>query len=308
MHWKGNAKNYDRGKQPMPNTIEEKDWTLLLQRIKDGKCTPFVGAGACYGVLPLGSDVAREWVNEFAYPLKDCDDLVKVAQFLAVQYDPMFPKEKILERLQGAALPDFHAPDEPHAVLADLPLPVYITTNYDEFLVQALKNRDKDPKRELCKWNKYLKDRPSFFDSGFRPTAANPVIFHLHGHNEVPESLVLTEDDYLSFLVNISRDQNLLPPRIQEALAGTSLIFLGYRLADWDFRVLFQGILSSYESTLRRISVTVQLPPGQQELKGYQEKYFGEISKGMRVYWGTAREFAAELRSRWEQFKKEHPK
>ena len=37
----------------MSNTLEDKDWDLLLRRIKAGKCTPFLGAGAAYGVLPL---------------------------------------------------------------------------------------------------------------------------------------------------------------------------------------------------------------------------------------------------------------
>ena len=32
----------------------------------------------------------------------------------------------------------------PHAVLADLNLPTYLTTNYDEFLEEALKARDKN--------------------------------------------------------------------------------------------------------------------------------------------------------------------
>ncbi len=43
----------------------------------------------------------------------------------------------------------------------------------------------------------------------------------------VPESLVLTEDDYLDFLaLAISRDPGLLPHPIQRALAGTSLLFV----------------------------------------------------------------------------------
>ena len=75
----------------MPNTLGERDWDLLLRRIKAGKCTPFLRAGACYGVLPLGSHIAQEWAEEHDYPLEDCGDLARVAQFLAVQYDPMFP-------------------------------------------------------------------------------------------------------------------------------------------------------------------------------------------------------------------------
>ena len=292
----------------MPNTLEEADWDTLLRRIKRRKCTPFLGAGACCAVLPLGSDIAQEWAQKYCYPLKDPGDLVKVAQFLAVERgDPMFPKEEILDQFfTGVAPPDFTDPDEPHGVLADLPLPIYMTTNYDDFMVQALKSRNKDPKRELCCWNKYLKDQlkdqPSIFESepGFDPTPANPVVFHLHGHDDVSESLVLTEDDYMDFLVNISRDQDLLPPRIQRALTGASLLFIGYRLADWTFRVLFRGLITSTEPSLRRISVTVQLPPASTEVQKYMDKYFNRID--LRVYWGTAREFAAELRRRWEEF------
>jgi hypothetical protein len=294
----------------MPNTLEERDWKLLLRRIKDGKCTPFLGAGACFGALPLGGQIAQKWSQEHDYPLEDCHDLARVAQFLAVQYDPMFPKEEILEQwFKEVAPPDFTEPDEPHSVLADLPLPVYMTTNYDDFMVQALERRNKDPKRELCRWNQLVKGQPCIFESkpGFRPTAANPVVFHLHGHDKVPESWVLTEDDYLDFLVNISRDQALLPPRIQEALTGASLLFIGYSLADWDFRVLFRGLVMSTESSLRRISVTVQLPPQstdalestRQPVQEYLGEYFSKID--MRVYWGTAREFAAELRRRCQE-------
>jgi hypothetical protein len=287
----------------MPKTLEERDWNLLLRRIKAGKCTPFLGAGACFGAIPLGSRIAEKWAQKHDYPLEDCRDLARVAQFLAVQYDPMFPKEEILERFfRNVDPPDFTQPDEPHGVLADLPLPIYMTTNYDDFMVRALRSRHKDPKRDLCRWNKLVKDQPSIFESepGFNPTPANPVVFHLHGHDEVPESLVLTEDDYLDFLVNISRDQTLLPLRIQRALTGASLLFIGYRLADWSFRVLFRGLVSSMEASLRRISVAVQLSPEDQNVQNYLADYFGNIN--VKVYWGTAREFSAELRERWEGF------
>ena len=70
---------------------------------------------------------------------------------------------------------------------------------------------------------------------------------------------MLTEDDYLDFLVAIARDAALLPHQIQRALAGTSLLFVGYRLADWDFRVIHRGLVAATEASLRRLSVTVQL-------------------------------------------------
>ena len=111
-------------------------------------------------------------------------------------------------------------------MLADLPLPVYMTTNYDDFMVQALKRCYRDPRRELCRWNESLDGEESVFDTDFTPTPANPVVYHLHGHT-IPESLVLTEDDYLSFLANIARNPKLLPVPIQRALDRSTCLFIG---------------------------------------------------------------------------------
>ncbi|HEU0021577.1 MAG TPA: SIR2 family protein [Dehalococcoidia bacterium] len=184
-----------------------------------------------------------------------------------------------------------------------------MTTNYDEFMVQALASQHKDPRRELCQWNELVRGSPSVFDAGssYDPTPANPVVYHLHGHNRVPESMVLTDDDYLDFLVRISSREALLPHQIQRALTGSSLLFVGYSLSDWTFRVLYRGLVSATEKSLRRISVTVQLPPPSgddpevgQNIQNYMDQYFG--STDMKVSWCTAREFCAELKRRWDNF------
>jgi hypothetical protein len=283
---------------PPPGGLTEDDWELLLGRIRAGNCTPFLGAGVHAGVLPLGSEVARKWSREYGYPLDDTYDLARVAQFLAIRRnDAMFPKEEIVETL-GDVDPDFRGRDEPHAILADLPLPVFMTTNYDDFMFQALQHAGKDPKWEICRWNRSpaLQAQRPVLTPAFTPTEANPVVFHLHGHLTVPESIVLTEDDYLDFLVAVSAEPKLLPHQIRRALAGASLLFIGYRLADWNFRVLHRGLVIAGEQSLRRLSVTVQLRPTDPE-REYLEKYFGALN--VRVYWGSAREFATELRRRW---------
>ena len=298
----------------MSTKLEDRDWDLLMRRIRIGKCTPFLGAGAAYGVLPLGGQIAQEWATEFKYPLEDATNLPRVATYLAVQYDAMYPKEMLLKKLfQTPKEPDFRQPGEPHATLASLPLPMYMTTNYDPFMTRALKAAGKKPRRELCRWNEFIKDQPSIFDKdpGFEPSPEEPIVFHLHGHDECTESVVLTEDDYLDFLVSISKDDNLLPHQVRRYLAGTSLLFVGYSLADWNFRVLFRGLVTSAEKSLRRISLTVQLPPtpdpsmpgaNQSDVQTYLSKYFDQID--IRVYWGTAHEFMTELGTRWEEFLK----
>ena len=119
--------------EEQPPTLKEKDWTILLQAISMGKCTPFLGAGACHGLIPLGAEIAREWARLYSYPMDDDYDLARVSQFIATEYNPAFPKDSIMQRFRNHTLPKSIDPCEPHKVLANLPLPVYITTNYDDF-------------------------------------------------------------------------------------------------------------------------------------------------------------------------------
>lgn len=286
----------------MPGSLTDREWEILVQRIKSKNCTPFLGAGAAYGVLPLGADIARDWAQKYEYPLEDPSNLIAVAQFVALTNDPMTPKEEIVRMFEAnGKVPDFSDSTEPHRVLAELPLPLYITTNYDDFMKRALIRRDKDARQELCRWNRAVSDHPSSLDEGFVPTVANPVVFHLHGYNPIAESLVLTEDDYMDFLVNISRNDQLLPKPIQKALTGSSLLFIGYRIADWNFRVLLRSLAGFLESGLRRTHFAVITPPTaaeamKQKAQDYLSEYYENID--VRVYWGTAREFAADLQKR----------
>ena len=285
-------------------SVTDDDWDTLLERIAEDKCTPFLGAGASAGRLPLGRHIAEQWADQYGYPLEDRHDLIRVAQFLATQRDAMFPKSRVKAFFADVEPPDFDEPSEPHGVLADLPISVYLTTNYDDFMVQALRARNRDPAQEFCRWTSRPSVRrlPSVFDrpDGFRPTVANPLVFHLHGRVDVPESLVLTEDDYVDFLVNVAQKPEVIPPRIQEALADSSLLFVGYSLADWNFRVLYRGLVELTDPSGRYGSVTVQLPPASEvaapQAEQYLDSYFRK--KQVSVYWGDAQSFTVELRRR----------
>jgi hypothetical protein len=286
--------------------LTERDWNLLLKRIADGKCTPFIGPAINQPYLPTRRAIATRWASEFGYPLEN-GDLARVTQYLAVENHRYFPHDEMQKQIEALLKPDFNQPEQPHAVLADLPLPIFITTNYDNLMMEALAQRRKEPHRELCRWNPYLlRSHPSILETGYQPTAANPLVYHLHGHIESPESLVLTEDDYLDFLVNISSNEYNLPPRIQQALTDSSLLFIGYQPGDWDFRILFRGLVAAAQGDLRRISVTVQMPPlpedaaepTREKVQDYLNKYIDLTDRQMKVYWGTAEQFIMELNRR----------
>src|SRR5260370_40183329 len=75
-----------------------------------------------------------------------------------------------------------------------------------------------------------------------KPSIDRPVVFHLHGHESNLKSMVLTEVDYYDFLINWFQDQTMIPPFLQKALARTSLLFVGFRMPDMIFLVLFRSV------------------------------------------------------------------
>ena len=287
--------------------LREGDWKVLINRINEKKCTPILGTGMRSSVVTLRSKIAQEWAREEGYPLEDSNNLARVARFISLTYDPDYTRRKLVEQMATITPPNYKDPDNSYKILADLPLPVYITTGYDDFMFQALKQADKDVKSEVCRWNKFLTEDPSLFSNGYTPSPANPVVFHFHGVTNNLDSLVLTEDDYFEFLMNVSKDRTLIPSRIEKAMTGSSLLLLGFRLSDWDFRVMFHLLASYLEIATSRTHVAVQIAPIADEapedqrkrVQGYLDLYFEKYKKlDIRIYWGTCREFLQELRDR----------
>ena len=294
--------------------LREADWESLIKRIKEKKVTPFLGSGSFPKGLSFRSETARRWADEEGYPWEDRDNLARVSRYIAVNSDDNITKSRLVDELAKLPPPDFETdPYEPHRVLSELNLPLYITTNYDDYMMRALKRRELDAKQEVCRWNQMLEDTTSVFDDNFEPTPAQPVVFHFHGYTENSDSLVLTEDDYFQFLINVSTEAGtkVIPSRIQKALSRTSLLLLGYQLDDWDFRVMFHLLASTFLKRSGMSHVCVQVEPLSNEapadqkdraqafLQTYFERYKASIK--FRVYLGTCQEFVKELKDRWEK-------
>ncbi len=200
-----------------------------------------------------------------------------------------------------------HKRDNPLCLLAELPLPIYLTTSFASSLEEALRAAGKAPRPDLCCWHQTTEpEARSVFeqDPDYRPSVKEPLVFHLHGLDTDPASLVLSENDYLDFLVRVSRDPEAIPRRVTRALADSSLLLIGYRLEDWDFRVLFRGLIGSRRRSRQTLSLSIQLDPdprgvvNQDEARRFLECYFG--SDRFDIFWGSAQEFMQELWARWE--------
>jgi SIR2-like domain len=178
-------------------------------------------------------DIARKWAGgslKHKYPLEDGSQLSRVAQFLEIKESEEFPKKALSKEISAIKPPNFSLKEHEntaYSVLADLNLPIYITTNYDLFMETALKAKGKSPVSEFCRWNKSIieytrrADIPFVSDDRkYAPSSANPLVFHLHGDMDHPLSLVLTEIDYLDFIFNISnsdRNPNMIPAIVRRS-------------------------------------------------------------------------------------------
>src|SRR5919107_2865395 len=290
-------------------TLTVEDWEELLNSIDECQCTPFIGPEAYTLGVPAIKNIATEWAEKHQYPFEDSRELAKVAQFLAIDKgDNMYPKKDISRELKGIQPPNFSLDEyrnTPYAVLADLNLPIYITTNYDHFMEAALKSKGKEPVSEFCRWSEKLSnyarqaEMPYAFDKKkrYQPSETKPLVYHLHGDIDIPRSMVLTERDYIDFVINLNKnDEKLtLPSPIRTALATSSLLFIGYSFEDITFRVIFQGVMSLLDVMGREISIAVQLPPQlTTERKEEAERYLVQYTKDMyelHVYWGDSSEF-----------------
>jgi len=293
--------------------VDEADWDRLVAQLSRGDCTPFLGAGACDGTLPAAAEMSSRWAGMYNYPFPDHYDLPRVMQYISISDgDAIFVKEKVCEDFATRGQPSFADSSEPHSLLAGFPVRVFITTNYDGFLTKALTLAGKSPKTISCPW--YL-PASADFDKFFArvpstpPPPQEPLVFHLHGSLTNPKSLVLTEGDYLEFLANIAVSRTgdgtqLVPSIVLSAMTDYPLLFIGYSLQDWTFRVLFHGLLRAQSEVLRRRSVSVQLPPpvngtimeAERRAREYMTRYLEGWS--ISIFWGTAADFCNQLRAR----------
>ncbi len=310
-------------------------WPAILSNIRRGNATPIIAPNLAEPLFGSAKELAQRWADAYRFPMAphQREDLPQVAQFLAVNQQRQYPREQfgaylkaqLLERFGAqldptlvdapiwelvAAVGDLRrAADsaDPFGVLAALPFPIYLTASTDNLLSSALRAAGKEPEVELCRWNKELEHIPSVFDADakYEPSAQRPLVFHLFGVNAVPESLVLTEDDYFDYLIGVSLNKELIPYAVREALADTALLFLGFRLEDWNFRVLFRSIMRQ-EGGLRRrryANIAGQIMPEEgafldpERARRYLTDYFDDAE--IAIFWGSPQDFIAELQRQW---------
>ncbi len=323
-------------------------WPFLVQYVLRGRCVPFIGPRVTASMLPSSSALAEQLAAMYDYPLPDRQNLARVAQFIATNgagllredylrlltdgarrrlmalgLQPEPAQEGLLE--QGGLLAVTRAlgwagkvlashESEIHHLLAKLALPLYITTNHDAFMVEAL-NRPEAVQARNGHLARQVGPRWERTQAGNEkyalmppPSKEQPVVFHLNGHDGDPsqaERLVLSEDDHLEHLVRLARDQEyILPANLLGEVAKKRFLFIGYDFDDWEFRVLLRGFIKSIAQTSnpQECHIGVQLEGDQLEKRQAIHEYLQSYLKkfNIYIYWGSPRQFVVDLHARWQ--------
>src|SRR5262249_46906205 len=158
-----------------------------------GRCVPILGPGLVENVLGSRKEIAARWVERFrlAVPPEDSHDFPRVAQALAFTQDSRSVSDELFKTyreaigrrfsdLPGPARPEPGGsldasvraagerlrqadPGDPHLAVARLPAPVFLTTNPDGWLPDALMSLGKAPRIGAFNW----REREEAVDSVF---------------------------------------------------------------------------------------------------------------------------------------------
>jgi hypothetical protein len=231
-----------------PKVLED-----LVEQVRRGDCVLFLGAGvhapppedSPYSYpeahrLPLGSALARALAQDCEFEKtvpRDSIDLQRVS--LCYETTPGLGRNRLVATLVKH-LTEGKEPSPALRMLAALPFKIFVTTNYDPLLEQAL--------RELRKQVEPLVYDPNpniaALDPVEDPTKDRPLLFKIHGDLTRSESIVITDEDYIGFVQRMSEPEatHPVPNTVRYRMRKWPTLFMGYSLRDYNLRLLIRTL------------------------------------------------------------------
>lgn len=212
----------------------------VRELLRAGECNLFVGAGLS---VPLGFPTGREVANRLANQLGSAydgprDDLAIVASAT----EALLGRHHLLSQIHAwfsAVTPGRSAM---HDRLASLNLAALVTTNWDSLLEDAARTAGKNPTT--------VASDPDL------PFSPGSQILKLHGDLTRLDTLVVTDFDTLQ----VPFTRPALLNHLRMLLLQHPTVFVGFSLADWDFRSTYMQCEQWVGRLLPR-SYAVQLAP-----------------------------------------------
>ncbi len=223
---------------------------LVAEKVRQRSCILFLGAGVhapppegapfdypAEQRPPTGAALSEQLAAESdiaeRFPRENPRDLQRVALF----YEIARSRRQLVEAVANAVQRD-RRPSPLLRALAELDFPIVITTNYDHLFERALAAAGKEPRVSV--YTPKMEPTTDYRE----PTADSPIVFKIHGDISRPETIVLTDEDYIQFVLRMSSKDpyDPIPLTLKYYLTGSTTLFVGYSLLDYNLRLLFKTL------------------------------------------------------------------
>jgi hypothetical protein len=260
--------------------LSEQHFEKVVRYIAEGELVPLLGAGVnvcdrtpddVYELdrnLPSGVELSELLASEYGYPTERADrrDLLRVAQYAQARLRHSDEEHRLRDSLHRIFRASY-GPTSVHRFLAGVPQRtgthlLALTTNYDDALEQAFDAAGEPysvifyrASREGRCWLRHGEEADARVIA--RPERYTGISLHdrsvilkVHGavdrqeRRSFNDSYVISEDHYIDFLAS-TRLETLVPKALLVPLLNSALLFLGYRLKDWNLRVILHELWSN---------------------------------------------------------------
>lgn len=272
--------------------MKEKDWKKIEQRLKNERGILFLGPKLGSVLIDSQWESTEEKIaHHFAEMLDEYEikydtspvtkknltyisqKLLKIEGFEKV--DVGYEAKEFIESFQSNQLPKIYAD------IAKLPIKIFIDTSLNSPIEKALKNARKSPQSFFFNFKRPQGSLRAVHENGSeinmeRISVDQPLIFHMFGILEEPESLVITQEDQMDFIKNIIQGTPGLPNEILSELTTSdkASIFLGFDLNTWQYRLIMDVLkLRKNGSNYSTLSSSEALNPVNREFYADRKIY-----------------------------------
>lgn len=269
---------------------------LIAKRVAKGECILFLGAGV-HAPPPEGS--------EYSYPEAVRPPLGgALTRHLAAMcnFREKFPNEGdgTLQRVSfcfeledGRGRRDLVAeidkvvntgkkPSPVLRALAEFKFPLILTTNYDQLFEQALRLAGKSPMVE------HYNKSPQVETADYDGSEQEPFLYKIHGDIKYPESIVVTDEDYIDFVLRMNDEEkfNPVPETFRYQFKRWPTLFVGYSLLDYNLRLFFKTLRWQVDRSRMPTTFAVDPKPDLLIVKVYsaQKSYVTFVSKDVWTF------------------------
>lgn len=229
----------------------------LLEEFTQGLWVPLVGAGMSLNATTPDGRSPADWsqlAKALALELDTPDDLSPIE--VISEYSHLFGRPRLVDRVAILIRVHDAAPGAAHVAFARIGFETVVTTNFDFLLERAFEGQGKTPLPILdeTQWSS-------------RNRYPGPRLVKFHGDTHHPTNLVLTEDDYDSFV----RTHPLSITAVSAMFVDHTPVLIGYSLDDPDLRQLF-GLLRDRLGPMMRSPWTIQIGASPRTVERYARR------------------------------------